>query len=63
MPVGWNWKNSMSCRGMPRRKSRPGPSPVRLTALDDTLNMRPKPPVANSTALVAKTWRSPVASS
>ena len=24
MPVGWNWKNSMSCIGMPRRYSRPG---------------------------------------
>ncbi len=63
MPVGWNWKNSMSSSGIPRRNSRPGPSPVRAWALEVTLNILPKPPVANSSPLVAKTWRSPVASS
>ena len=55
MPVGWNWKNSMSSSGIPRRKSRPGPSPVSEWALDETLNIFPKPPLVKSTAFVRNT--------
>ncbi len=53
----------MSCMGMPRRYSSPGPSPVRVWALDETLNIFPNPPVANRHALVWNTCRSPVANS
>ncbi len=63
MPVGWNWNISMSSIGMPRRYSRPGPSPVNEWAFDEILNIFPKPPEANRIAFVWKTWRSPVASS
>ena len=37
MPVGWNWKNSMSSSGKPRRRMMPGPSPVNACAFDVTL--------------------------
>ena len=32
MPVGWNWVNSMSCRGRPARSTMPLPSPVQVWA-------------------------------
>src|SRR6478735_4284335 len=51
IPVGWNWKNSMSCSGTPRRYARATPSPVRECAFEVVRNMRPKPPVANITAV------------
>src|SRR5664280_2752976 len=44
MPVGWNWKNSMSSSGRPLRQMIPGPSPVRVWALEETLYILPKPP-------------------
>ena len=50
MPVGWNWKNSMSSSGTPRRYAIATPSPVSENAFEVILNMRPKPPVANITA-------------
>src|SRR3989338_7680326 len=62
MPVGWNWKNSMSASGKPRRSTAAHPSPVSVWALEVTLYMRPKPPVANSTPFAWKTCSSPVAS-
>src|SRR6266508_2712536 len=62
-PVGWNWKNSMSSSGMPRRHATAGPSPVSVCALDDTRNIRPKPPVANMTEEAWNTCSSPEASS
>ena len=42
MPVGWNWKNSMSWRGMPRRASTAGPSPVLERAFEVVRNIRPE---------------------
>ena len=63
MPVGWNWKNSMSSRGKPRRYTIPMPSPVSVSAFDETLKTFPKPPVENTTLLAWKTCNSPVASS
>ena len=63
MPVGWNWKNSMSSSGRPLRATMPMPSPVRVCALLVTLKTLPKPPLANSTDLACTTCRSPVASS
>ena len=63
MPVGWNWKNSMSSSGSPRRKAAACPSPVRVCALEETLKNLPLPPDAKTTALAWKTWISPVASS
>ncbi len=62
-PVGWNWKNSMSSSGRPLRQTMPMPSPVRVCALEVVLKTLPNPPVASTTALAAKTWISPVASS
>ena len=59
MPVGWNWKNSMSSSGTPRRNAAAGPSPVKLSALLVILYMRPQPPVAKSTAFAWKMWMSP----
>jgi hypothetical protein len=32
MPVGWNWTNSMSCKGRPARAIMPLPSPVQVCA-------------------------------
>ena len=40
----------MSCIGTPWRYASATPSPVRLQALDVIRNIRPKPPVASSTA-------------
>ncbi len=62
-PVGWNWNISMSSSGTPRRHTRAGPSPVSACAFEVTRNIRPNPPVANSTLLARKTWISPEASS
>ena len=53
----------MSSSGIPFWYNIPGPSPVRECALELTLNIFPKPPVANVTALVSKICISPVASS
>ncbi len=61
MPVGWNWKNSMSWSGTPRRYASATPSPVSEWALEVVRNMRPKPPVANITALDRKMCSSPSA--
>jgi len=55
-----NWKNSMSCRGTPRRASTAGPSPVFAYALDVTRKHAAEPPVAKSTAFAVKRWTSPV---
>ena len=41
MPVGWNWKNSMSSSGRPRRYGIAIPSPVRVWALLVTLKTFP----------------------
>ncbi len=62
-PVGWNWKNSMSSSGRPRRYARAMPSPVRVWALDVVLKILPAPPVAKMIAFAWKTWISPVARS
>ena len=53
----------MSSSGSPRRNSTAGPSPVSVWAFEETLNIRPYPPVAYRTALARNTWISPVASS
>ena len=53
----------MSSSGMPRRNATDGPSPVRAWAFEETRNIRPYPPVANSTDFARNTWSSPVASS
>ncbi len=63
MPVGWNWKNSMSSSGSPRRKAAAWPSPVRVWALEVTLKNLPLPPEAKITDFAWKTCTSPVASS
>lgn len=63
MPVGWNWKNSMSSSGRPRRYAAAWPSPVRVWAFDVTLKNLPVPPEAKMIAFAWKTWISPVASS
>ena len=62
-PVGWNWKNSMSSKGIPRRKATPMPSPVRVWAFEVVLKTLPVPPVAKTTDLARNTWISPVDSS
>ncbi len=46
MPVGWNWKNSMSSSGSPRRYTAAWPSPVSVCAFDVTLKNLPVPPDA-----------------
>ena len=61
MPVGWNWKNSMSSSGTPWRYASATPSPVSEKAFDVIRNMRPKPPVANITAAARKTCNWPSA--
>ncbi len=61
MPVGWNWKNSMSSMGTPARQATATPSPVKECALLVTWYIRPKPPVAKSTALAWKTCSCPSA--
>ena len=62
-PVGWNWKNSMSSSGMPRRNAMPMPSPVRVWALEVVLKTLPTPPEAKTTDLAWKTCSSPLARS
>ena len=61
MPVGWNWKNSMSSSGMPRRKAIAGPSPVRAWAFEETLEHPAVAAGGEQDALAWKTWSSPVA--
>src|SRR3954447_13198438 len=51
----------MSCIATPWRYASATPSPVRLHALDVTRNMRPKPPVARSTAFERNVTSSPSA--
>jgi hypothetical protein len=53
----------MSSSGIPRRSAIATPSPVLAWALEVMDHTRPKPPVANSTALLRKMCRSPVATS
>ncbi len=60
MPVGWNWKNSMSCSGIPLRNTIAAPSPVNACAFEVTEKTRPWPPVANNTALAWNACSSPV---
>ena len=60
IPVGWNWKNSMSCSGIPARAAMPRPSPVLMNAFVLAANMRPDPPVANKVAFACRIETSPL---
>ena len=59
MPVGWNCTNSMSISSAPARYARACPSPVYSQLLLVTLNARPMPPVASTTARAMNTWKRP----
>ena len=59
IPVGWNWRNSISLRFAPVLSASAWPSPVPSQEFDVILNALPTPPVAITTAGASKRISSP----
>ena len=60
MPVGWNWRNSMSISSAPASKASVCPSPVYSQEFEVTWYALPTPPVAMTIALQRNSTKRPV---